>query len=492
MNMIMMVGLMVVIFFTSLVVMCHFREKMDPRIWNLAFIVADVVFFFCWNYADFERGALEKGWMTFENISPFVCTVIPLTLIMNDKVKQATYDALAFFSVGLFVALMISPEHAYLFNFHTEANFMYTAEAACHLVAALFGIYLVLSKQVTPDFKAWCRSLIFTYSVVGFGIFLDYVFHKTYFGMDPYGTSSIYMIDIFATNEITLVAYIVGVLLVLTIGMQCMFALNRALDRLKASDEAGTPRKAKASEGNAQNALEKEAVCDSTEGSDASADQPEEQNVTNGTARAYLFDFDGTLVDSMPAFGSMVTSVAEAAQINYPDDLVRIVTPLGYHGTAEYLRTLGIEKDVDSIISDMTRHSLNEYENNIPLKAGVGEALLLLRERGASLNVLTASPHVMLDPCLKRVGIYDLFDNVWSCDDFGTTKADPEIYRMAAERIGVPLEDILFIDDNLGALQTARIAGVRACGVYDESSRDSAEEIKKIADGYVTDLRELL
>ena len=38
-----------------------------------------------------------------------------------------------------------------------------------------------------------------------------------------------------------------------------------------------------------------------------------------------------------------------------------------------------------------------------------------LKEKGADLNVLTASPHSMLDVCLKRLGIYDIFTNVWSC-----------------------------------------------------------------------------
>ena len=47
--------------------------------------------------------------------------------------------------------------------------------------------------------------------------------------------------------------------------------------------------------------------------------------------------------------------------------------------------------------------------------------------------------------CLKRLSLYDLFDNVWSCEDFGTTKSDPEIYRMAAERIGTVARG--FFDD---------------------------------------------
>ena len=135
---------------------------------------------------------------------------------------------------------------------------------------------------------------------------------------------------------------------------------------------------------------------------------------------------------------------------------------------------------------------LEEYLYNIPAKKNVILVLKELKSRGASLNVLTASPHTTLDPCLKRIGIYDLFDNVWSCDDFNTTKSDPNIYVMAAEKIGERIEDILFLDDNLNADKTAKQAGMLVCGVYDDSSKEYVDKIKKATDYYIYDFSELL
>jgi len=105
--------------------------------------------------------------------------------------------------------------------------------------------------------------------------------------------------------------------------------------------------------------------------------------------------------------------------------------------------------------------------------------------------VLTASPHPLLDPCLKRLGIFEWFDHVWACEDFGTNKADPEIYRMAAARMGVKTEEVLFLDDNYNADKTAKTAGMRVCGVYDASSAEYEEEIKRISDYYIHDFSEL-
>lgn len=207
--------------------------------------------------------------------------------------------------------------------------------------------------------------------------------------------------------------------------------------------------------------------------------------------KTYLFDFDGTLVDSMPTFVSSMLRILDENGISYSDDIVKIITPLGVDGTAEYYIKLGLEKSKNEIIDLMKEYMLDGYFYKIPAKNNVISTLLKLKESGADLNVLTASPHITLDACLKRLGIFDLFTNVWSCDDFGTTKADPEIYKMAAERLGKNVEKVLFLDDNLNADKTAKAAGMTVCGVYDDSSRDYVEDIKTAADYYIYDFSEL-
>ena len=96
-----------------------------------------------------------------------------------------------------------------------------------------------------------------------------------------------------------------------------------------------------------------------------------------------------------------------------------------------------------------------------------------------------------LDPCLARNGLYSLFTNVWSCEDFATTKADPQIYVRAAAKLGKRPEECMFVDDNVGAVSTARQAGMIAVGIYDDSSKDLVEEMTAASDIYIYDFREL-
>ena len=208
--------------------------------------------------------------------------------------------------------------------------------------------------------------------------------------------------------------------------------------------------------------------------------------------RNYLFDFDGTLVDSMPTYVSSMLRILDENGIEYGDDIVKIITPLGLGGAADYYITLGVKMSRDDILGEMLAYMTEAYENTIAAKPNVIKVIRELHGRGDRMHVLTASPHSSLDPCLKRLGIYELFENVWSCEDFSTTKADPQIYEMAAKRIGVPIGEILFLDDNLNADMTAKRAGMMVCGVYDKSSDEYTAQIKKNTDYYINDFSELL
>ena len=207
----------------------------------------------------------------------------------------------------------------------------------------------------------------------------------------------------------------------------------------------------------------------------------------------YLFDFDGTLVDSMPTFVSVMLRILDENNTPYEQDIIKVITPLGLNGTAEYyINDLGLNMSKEQLMNIMKEYMLDAYFHTIPAKANVDSVLSELKAQGASLNVLTASPHITLDACLKRLGLWELFDNIWSCDDFNTTKADPQIYKMAAAKMQTTVENVLFLDDNLNADMTAKSAGMQVCGVYDKSSDAYVDQIKAAADYYIYDFLELL
>ena len=227
-----MLGIGILCYFISLFLICFYKEKINTKLFNAVFIILDMIGLLCWYISYAENGWLDDGFITLDNISPFTFTLIPLTVFMNEKTKEYAYSTIAFLHAGMFIATLVSPEYVVIFNYKTEATFAYACEAVCHIICSLFGIYLILTKQVRADFNHWVKSIVFMLSVITFGVALNLILDTHCFNMNP-NQYSIYMIDIFGTFEATLIAYYLGIIVVLTLGMQVGGALNKLVEKLR-------------------------------------------------------------------------------------------------------------------------------------------------------------------------------------------------------------------------------------------------------------------
>ena len=200
---------------------------------------------------------------------------------------------------------------------------------------------------------------------------------------------------------------------------------------------------------------------------------------------AYIFDFDGTLVDSMPYVAIGVKKFLADRGVKYPENIMEIVTPLGYPASAAYYNEhFGLSVTGEEYLDELQEYLYPRYRDEIPLKTGALEYLKALRERGAILTVLTASPIRFVEPCFERLGIRDWFAHLWCCSDFGITKSQPAIYLEAAKRLSCAPKDIAFFDDSFHSLTAAKEAGLYTVGIYDEVAKAFTEDVKKVSDVY--------
>lgn len=210
--------------------------------------------------------------------------------------------------------------------------------------------------------------------------------------------------------------------------------------------------------------------------------------------KAYFFDFDGTLVDSIPLLVRVTCKQLTDHGITPPptDELLATIIPIGYLNAARYLVSLGIPKTPEEVLEDLYHGVVDGYLTSVQTKPHAARALAHLKEKGCALYVLTAGAPLVVSPCLERLGIRDCFSEIFFTDSFDLTKKEPAIYREAAARAGLPIADCTFVDDNAENIAAAREAGMHTIGIFDEGSAYGWEDMKKAADLTIYDFDELI
>ncbi len=206
-----------------------------------------------------------------------------------------------------------------------------------------------------------------------------------------------------------------------------------------------------------------------------------------------IFDLDGTLLDSMGIWAQIDERFLSKRGIALPDDYVEKVTPMNYQDAAAYTITrFSLSETADEVIRDWVAMSVHAYCYEIKLKPSVREYLSQLKLRGVKLAVATAQTPELYEPALKSNGIYDLFDAFADLSEVARGKGFPDIYLLAAQRLGLAAQDCVVFEDISAGVRGAKAGGFLTCGVYDPYSDYEKDTIMQEADRYIDTFDELL
>ena len=209
--------------------------------------------------------------------------------------------------------------------------------------------------------------------------------------------------------------------------------------------------------------------------------------------KAVVFDLDDTLVDSWSRFDGGMLPVLDAEGIVYDrEELIAKMHPQGVPPTAALFCEMGVPGTVEEVTRRLEQGMYQEYAHRIRLMPGVEAYLRRLREEGARLFVLTASPHSITDPCLTNNGVWDWFEQVWTVEDYGMSKSNPQLFVQVVKDIGLPADEILYFDDNPVAVANAAASGMQVCGVLCPHTPHNAAKIPQVTKQYIASFEELL
>ena len=131
------------------------------------------------------------------------------------------------------------------------------------------------------------------------------------------------------------------------------------------------------------------------------------------------------------------------------------------------------------------------YCTVVEAKPHAREYLAMLKASGAKLAVATSLPPMLREPAMRHVGIFDYFDEVVSVDDAGDIGKDrPDVYLLAASRLGIEPTDCTVFEDLLVGMRSAKSVGMRVWAMHDDSSDADWSAICALADGVMFDFHD--
>lgn len=147
------------------------------------------------------------------NISPFMFTLSIFTLFLPKKINKFIFLVYSNLIVGMLFSPILSD--VYWISQNNIYHILRTLDSFSHVMLSLFGIYLVLTKQVEVTKKSFFISLILMYSLVLVMIILNIIFNTEFFGLAFNGHHHIYQIVLTSSPILNIIYYICGLFLVL-------------------------------------------------------------------------------------------------------------------------------------------------------------------------------------------------------------------------------------------------------------------------------------
>ena len=179
----------------------------------------------------------------------------------------------------------------------------------------------------------------------------------------------------------------------------------------------------------------------------------------DGPFKAYLFDCDGTIVDSMPLH--YVAWKKALAEWNCEFD-EKLFYAWGGMPVTEIIATLNTQQGLAMPVEELQSRKEGLYFEILHELKGVPEVLEHINASYGQIPfaVVSGSTRDSVTASLTTLGILDRFETLVCAGDYARSKPDPEPFLIAAERLGVAPKDCLVFEDTDMGIQAATAAGM--------------------------------
>ena len=204
--------------------------------------------------------------------------------------------------------------------------------------------------------------------------------------------------------------------------------------------------------------------------------------------RGAIFDMDGLLIDSETIWQRTWRALAAERGITLAESFPREIIGTGGARTREVVARHFRTDDPEAVMCDCSARVHRLETDGVPLKPGVREILTGLRAAGYRIAVASSSPPEMIAKNLRLDGIDGLFDCFVSGREARQGKPEPDVFLLAAARLGVPPEECWVFEDSLTGVEAGYRSGARTVMIPDLVPPD--ERARRMCRGIFRDLGE--
>lgn len=198
--------------------------------------------------------------------------------------------------------------------------------------------------------------------------------------------------------------------------------------------------------------------------------------------KGYIFDLDGTLLDSLEVWKGVGNRYLLTIDIQGDPHLDAKMEHMSLKEAAIYIKEkFNLTQSVEDIIEGVCLQIEEKYEKEVELKQGAKEFLEKCHNKGYQMTVLTASSDILAKKALKRLGVLKYFKEIYSCQTCGYNKTQIESYLSIAKEISLKKEECIVVEDALYAIETAVQAGFFVKAIYDRHNQKDWLKICQIA-----------
>ncbi len=206
-----------------------------------------------------------------------------------------------------------------------------------------------------------------------------------------------------------------------------------------------------------------------------------------------IFDMDGTLIDSMHIWSTHGEDFLRMHGFEPEPHEHNLFLSMSMEEFSSYIRDkYHMNFSVCEIRRDINIAVGRKYENISVVNPGVREYLTKLKASKIPMCVATMTDRVIVEKTLRRCNIIHFFDKIFTCSEVGASKTEPDIFNEACAWLGTSPSETAVFEDSLFAAETAKRAGFKVVGVYDEFSAHNEKSLRDISDLYIKSFRELL